>query len=92
MEGFTPWIGEIIVGVVLAIFGLAFRSWSMRLSDGIKKLDQIERVLLTKLEALSAEFHEHTIRTEARVTRVETKVDILVQNGRNKREDRNNPT
>lgn len=87
MTGIYPWVGEIVVGIVLAIFGLAFRSWSMRLSEGIKKLDQIERVLLQKLELLSKEFHEHTLRTEARVTRVETKVDILVQNGR-KREDK----
>ncbi len=87
MLSFGPWIGEVVVGIVLAIFGLAFRSWSARLSEGIKKLDQIETALLKKLEALSVEFHEHTIRTEARVTRVETKVDLLL-NGK-KRENNN---
>lgn len=87
MESVVPWIGEVIVGLVLVVFAAAFRSWSQRLGEGLAKLDAIEAVLLRKLDVLSKEFHEHTLRTEARVTRVETKVDILVDNGR-KREDK----
>lgn len=87
MGTLTPWIEELIIGGVLIVFAWAFRSWSTRLGEGLKKLDSIENVLLGKLDVLSKEFHEHTLRTEARVTRVETKVDILVENGRRRHED-----
>ena len=78
MFDLVPWVGELVIGVVLLAFAAAFRGWSNRLGEGLKKLDKIETALLQKLELLSKEFHMHTVSTERRVTRVETKIDLLL--------------
>ena len=78
MFDLAPWVGEIVVGLVLLAFAGAFRAWSSRLGEGLKKLDKIETALLSKLESISKEFHMHTVSTERRVTRVETKIDLLL--------------
>jgi hypothetical protein len=67
--------GEILVGIVLLVFGMSFRGWSTAIKETSSKI-------LEKLEALSVEFHEHRVKTENRVTSVETKIDSLM--GRDK--------
>lgn len=65
----AQYFGEIFVGIILMIFGFGFQSWakSLRIST-----DRI----LSKLEGLVIEFHNHRVDIENRVTRVETKVDV----------------
>lgn len=62
--------GELMIGAVLTIFGWAFRAWAGAIQ---KSTDAI----LTGLKSLQADFHQHRVEVERRVTRVETKVDIL---------------
>ena len=70
IEGIPGYIPEIVVGLVLAVFGWAFKSWSATIKDTSNRI-------LERLEKLASEFHHHRIETERRVTRVETKVDSL---------------
>jgi hypothetical protein len=65
-------LGEIIVGIVMSLVAWGFRSWSQALKETTTKI-------LTKLEYLTQEFHAHKVDVERRVTRVETKVDIIHQ-------------
>lgn len=69
----ADWGSQIFVGVVLIVFGAAFRSWSATLKGVSDKI-------LSKLEYLSHEFHEHRVDVEKRVTRVETQVEALLGN------------
>lgn len=62
--------GEIIVGSVLSLLAWSFRSWSAALKETTTKI-------LNKLEYLTQEFHQHKVDVERRVTRVETKVDLI---------------
>lgn len=64
------YIGEIVVGLILIIFGFAFRGWATAIKDSTS-------TILQSLEKLAKEFHEHVIKTENRVTKVETKMDRL---------------
>lgn len=63
-------IGELMVGMVLAVFGYAFKSWSRAITDSTAKI-------IAELKGLSTEFHKHRIDVERRVTRIETKVDEI---------------
>lgn len=65
---------EIIVGVVLLVFAAGFKSWSVRLKDTSQQI-------LEKLSSLSREFHQHVVKTENRVTKVEEKVNHLEKRG-----------
>lgn len=66
----SDYLGEILTGIVLGLFALAFRSWSSALSNSTERI-------LGKLESLVKEFHHHRVETERRVTRMETKVDDI---------------
>lgn len=63
-------LGEIIMGTVMSLVAWGFRSWSQALRETTNKI-------LNKLEYLTQEFHAHKVDVERRVTRVETKVDII---------------
>jgi UDP-glucose 6-dehydrogenase len=67
---FINHLGELMVGMVLAVFGFAFKSWSRAISESTTKI-------INELKNLSAEFHKHRIEVERRVTRIETKVDEI---------------
>ena len=69
MESIAAHFGEVLVGVILTIFGFAFQSWAKSLRVATDRI-------LTKLEGLVIEFHNHRVDIENRVTRVETKVDL----------------
>ena len=73
VSGFIP---EIITGLVLGGFAWAFKAWSNSVSEASERI-------LEKLEKLSATFDEHRLKTENRVTKVETEVYTI-----NKRLDR----
>lgn len=80
MDVFAAHLGEVIVGVVLLVFGWAFQTWAKNLKTSSEQWGaQLQRStdrILTKLEGLVKEFHDHRVDIENRVTRVETKVDI----------------
>lgn len=59
------------VSAALAILGWAFRTWAQAVRESVKAMSE-------KLEAMSVWLHEHVTVTERRVTRVETKVDMLI--------------
>lgn len=61
---------NLIVGLVLAGFAWAFRSWS----ESIKGSTQ---VILNELKGLSLEFHKHRIDYEKRATKVEVELAAL---------------
>jgi hypothetical protein len=76
MESFlTSYFGEILVAGVLAVFGWAFKSWS-------GSIKQATDSILLGLNSLQKEFHQHRVDVERRVTRVETKVDIIHEDTR----------
>lgn len=80
MESFlSSYFGEMLVAGVLAMFGWGFKSWS-------SSIKQATDTILAQLESLQKEFHQHRIDVERRVTRVETKVDIIHEDTRRKRE------
>lgn len=66
----VEYIGEIIVGVVLALLSLSFRNWSAT-------LERTTNSILSKLAELQRDFNQHRVEVERRVTRVETKVDLV---------------
>lgn len=68
-EVLAAYFGEILVSSILMIFGFAFQSWAKNLRTSTDRI-------LSKLEGLVVEFHNHRVDIENRVTRVETKVDI----------------
>ena len=59
------------ISASLAILGWAFRTWAQAVRESVKAMSE-------KLEAMSVWLHEHVTVTERRVTRVETKVDMLI--------------
>lgn len=59
------YIGEMIIGAVLAVFGWSFRNWASTIKASTTEV-------LTELKALYKEFHTFHVQTENRVTRVET--------------------
>lgn len=67
---FSSYFGEILVAGVLALFGWAFKSWST-------SIKQATADILNLQKELQREFHQHRVDVERRVTRVETKVDLL---------------
>ena len=71
MEDFiAAYLSEIIISGVAGMVAWGFRSWSTALKETTNKI-------LSKLEYLTQEFHAHKVDVERRVTRVETKVDII---------------
>lgn len=71
MEQFiVSYFGELLVGGVLMMLAWAFKSWSTSIKEATNSI-------LSKLDYLTKEFHQHRIDIERRVTRVETKVDII---------------
>lgn len=83
MESFlSSYFGEMLVAGVLAMFGWGFKSWS-------SSIKQATDSILTGLKHLQNEFHQHRVDVERRVTRVETKVDIIHEDTR-RRQDRQN--
>jgi len=60
-------IPQALVGLVLAGFAWAFKSWASIVKES-------SNVILEKLETLYAEFHNHRLDTEKRITRNETKL------------------
>lgn len=69
MEVFAAYFGELFVGLILMVFGFTFQNSARAMRA------QNDRIL-SKLEGLVIEFHNHRVDIENRVTRVETKVDI----------------
>ena len=77
----VEYIGEIIVGVVLGLLTLSFRNWS-------QTLERTTNSILQKLADLQRDFNQHRVEVERRVTRVETKVDIVHAEAKNNYNDR----
>lgn len=69
------------VSVALSILGWAFRAWAQAVKDSVKTMSE-------KLEAMSQWLHEHVTVTERRVTRVETKVDMLILDAENRKKEK----
>ncbi len=61
---------ELLIVIPIAIAGWGFKSWSSALKSTTSQI-------LIKLDYLMQEFHQHKVDVERRVTRVETKVDLL---------------
>ncbi len=83
------YIGEIVVGLVLLGFAVAFRTWGNRLRDMSIDFKEISHKMFDRLDSLAKEFHVHTLKTEGRVTRVETKIESLTDEVRGRRNGRN---
>lgn len=64
------YLPDMIAGAILLVIGIAFRNWATTIRHSTD-------TILSKLELLSREFHQHNITTESRVTRVEEKVNQL---------------
>ena len=64
-------LGELLVGVVLMLLAWGFKAWSVSIKEATI-------TILDKLDYLTKEFHQHRIDIERRVTRVETKVNVLL--------------
>lgn len=56
-------LGELLVGIVLSVFGFAFKSWSRAITESTGKI-------ITELKNLSKEFHEHRVQVERRGARI----------------------
>lgn len=67
---FSEYLGEVIVSVILAILAWSFKSWS-------STLERSTNTILDRLTDLQKDFNAHRVEVERRVTRVETKVDIV---------------
>lgn len=65
-------LGELVVGIVLTVFGFGFRSWSNTISEST-------RTIIAELKTVSRDLHNLRIETERRVTRVETKLEIALK-------------
>ncbi len=72
----TEFVPELIVGFVLLIFGAAFRHWASTVKESSQRI-------LERLERLYGEFHDYRINIEKRMTKLETKADVMCR-------DRNN--
>lgn len=80
MEAFlAKWAGELLVAGVLALFAWGFKAWSSNLKDAKDTVIRSVEGILQGQRELSKEFQEHRVLTERRVTRIETKVDMLHQ-------------
>jgi len=66
----VEYVGEVVVGIVLALLTLSFRNWS-------QTLERTTNSILDKLAELQRDFNQHRVEVERRVTRVETKVDLV---------------
>ncbi len=66
----SEWLGEIVVGAVLGLLALSFRRWA-------DTLERTTNSILAKLSDLQRDFNQHRVEVERRVTRVETKVDLV---------------
>ncbi len=70
MTNFFSVIPEIVVGLILAGFAWAFRSWAETLRNSSEKI-------LEKLERLARDFHSHKIINENRLTSVESELKAI---------------
>lgn len=67
---FVNYIPDIIVGLILLGFAKSFSNWG-------KTVENSSAEIISKLNSLTKEVHDNMVRTENRVTRVETKVEGL---------------
>lgn len=72
----SNYIGELVVGIALALLAWGFKAWATRLDMLAKKFEGMYDGIIHKLNELTQEFHTHRVEVEHRVTRVETKVDL----------------
>lgn len=66
----TSFAGEAILGLVLLVFGWAFRNWA----EAIK---HSSRNILDRIERLGKDFADHRLKNEARMTKVETEMSAI---------------
>ncbi len=66
----TQYIGEAVIGIILGLFAWGFRGWASTIRESTKEL-------LTKMEVLAKEFHDHVVKTESRVRGVEKDIEHL---------------
>lgn len=66
----AAYIGEMALAIIAGLVAWGFKSWSSQLKDSTNRI-------LDMLESLTADFHDHKMEVERRVTRIETKVDIV---------------
>lgn len=71
IPAFITYGPEIFVGVVLIVFGFAFRSWASTVRDSSTHIIQ-------KLETMAKEIHQHRLDTERRLVRMETEIKLLL--------------
>lgn len=69
------------ISVALGILGWAFKEWAKTVKESVLHMSE-------KLEAMSTWLHDHVTVTERRVTRVETKVDMLILEAEKSHSDR----
>jgi hypothetical protein len=62
--------GELMIGMVLAVFGAGFRNWSSAIKESTRQI-------IGELKLLAKEFQSHRIEIEKRVTRVETRIENM---------------
>lgn len=92
MNGAAGWLlehaFELLTGLVLLVLGTAFRSWSRSLETSSEKVVAAQErqtkamadahaKIIEKIDALRADFHEHELSTERRVSRVEAQLHAL---------------
>ena len=77
MEFFTEHLGELMVGMVLGMFGWGFRSWSQALMSWKKTVENSTTSVLDKLDHLINDFQDHKLESERRISKLETKVEQM---------------
>ena len=70
MELLNEHFGELVVGIVLAVFGWGFTSWSQTLSRSTKDI-------IARFSNFMMDYHNHKIESERRITKLETQVEEL---------------
>lgn len=69
--------GELIVGIVLGIFGLSFRSWAQMLGSWKTTVEKSTGRVFDSIESLATDYHNHKVESERRIARLEAKVEQL---------------
>jgi len=77
MDFLTEHAGEMIVGLVLGMFGLSFRSWAQALIHWKATVEKSTDRVLNTIESLSNDYRSHKLESERRLTRMEAKVEEI---------------
>lgn len=68
----SPWVGEVVIALVVGWVGWVMKTYLARNAAALEDVKDA-------VQYLTNEFHSHRVSIERRVTRVETKVDIIHQ-------------